>query len=387
MRLCPDCNEPTNHTIDYLGALLDTAFLPLAALTSRFAVKKYSPNRGKTFVKLYTLLEHLNLGRFLEHYDDKTLLLDQVLWDEAQKRGIIMREFRLFNAPKHLFVATLPQGRVIDFDGVPLPSMRGVWWINNKSVLKKKLQAKGLPVPRGGSAATLRGARTLFNTLQKPVIVKPSIGSASRHTYMHITTLQSLEAAFASAKKLSPWVMIEEELTGAVYRPTLVNGTLIATLRRDQPSVWGDGVHTVAQLVEEENKNTGRQGPYFTRMTLDVAADAELAEQGLTIESIPAPGTRVQLNQKINWSLGGTTIDVTNEVHPDNKQLFEEVAALLHAPLVGIDFIIEDISRSYKEQPTCGIIECNDMPYFDNHHLPYKGVPRDVAGPIWDLVS
>jgi D-alanine-D-alanine ligase-like ATP-grasp enzyme len=387
MRLCPDCNEPTSHSIDYLGALLDTTLLPLTSFVRRFSSTKGSPNRGKTFVKIYTLLERLHMGCFLEQYDSKTLLLDQVLWDEAKKRGIVMREFRLFNAPKALFIATLPGGRVLDFDGVPMPKARAVWWINNKSTLKKKFAAAGLPVPKGGSAATLHGARTLFNRLQKPVIVKPSIGSASRHTYLHIHTEAELQRAFLSAKKLSPFVMIEEELTGAVYRPTLVTAKLIATLRRDQPCVWGDGVKTVKELVADENKNAGRQGLYFRHIQLDAAAEAELQVQGLNTESIPALGKRVQLNQKINWSLGGTTTDVTGDVHPDNKKLFEEVAQFLHAPLVGIDFIIEDISKSWKSQSRCGIIECNDMPYFDNHHLPYKGAPRNVAGPIWDLVT
>ena len=386
-QFCPDCNERTNHRVEYLGALLDTAFLPLAALLQHFASGKPSGNRGRLFASLYISLEQLGLGHFLETYDDKTLLLDQVLWDEAKRRNIVMREFRLFGAPKGLFIATLPNGKVIDFDGVPLPAWRGMWWINDKPKLVQKLELAGFPVAKGGSARTLRQALSLHKTLQAPLVVKPSVGSASRHTTMHVTTKEQLEKAFALAKKLSPWVMIEGELSGAVYRPTLVNGKLMATLRRDQAFVTGDGIHTIQELVDEENKNPARKGPHFSPITLDEAAGKELMAQELNVESIPAQGRRVQLNQKINWGLGGTTTDVTDEVHPDNKKLFEDVAKLLHAPLVGIDFIIEDISRSWKEQPRCGIIECNDMPYFDNHHLPYKGKPRNVAGPIWDLVS
>jgi len=387
MNHCQECNEATNHAVEYVGALLDTALLPLASLQRRLLPRKSSPNRGKVFVRLYAALVRLRMGYFLEAYDGQTLLLDQVLWDEAKRRGIVMREFRLFGAAKGLFIATLPNGRVLDFDGVPLPQQRALWWINNKPKLVQRLSKAGFPVAKGGSAATLKRALALFNKLAKPLVVKPSAGSASRHTTMHVDSVEGLERAFRLAKKLSPWVMIEEELAGSVYRPTLVNGTLIATLRRDQPYVTGDGIKTVQELVEEENKNPARSGPHFGPIKLDGAAVAELAVQGLKVQSIPASGRRVQLNQKINWSLGGTTTDVTDIVHPDNKKLFEEVPKLLHAPLVGIDFIIEDISRSWKEQPKCGIIECNDMPYFDNHHLPYKGKPRNVAGPIWDLIT
>ncbi|HEV8666439.1 MAG TPA: hypothetical protein VN665_01145 [Candidatus Paceibacterota bacterium] len=381
---CPDCNESTNHRIEYMGALLDTAFLPLTALVSR--IPRRSGTHGRAFLRLYSILESLHMGRFLEYYDDKTLLLDQVLWDEAKQRGIVMREFRLFNAPKGLFIAILPSGKVLDFDGVPLPQSHAEWYINNKPKLIQKLREAGFPVANGKSVRTVGQARALFKTLAALVVVKPSIGSASRHTTMHVDTAEKLTTAFTLAKKLSPSVVIEEELQGQVYRPTLVGGKLIATLRRDQAFVTADGIHTVAQLVAEENKNTARQGPYFSRIKTDTSAVVELALQGLHLESIPAQGRRVQLNQKINWSLGGTTTDVTDEVHPDNVKLFEDVAAFLRAPLVGIDFIIEDISKSWKEQKRCGIIECNDMPYFDNHHLPYRGTPRDVAGPIWDLV-
>lgn len=221
----------------------------------------------------------------------------------------------------------------------------------------------------------------------KTAITKPTIGSASRHTTMHIADIPTLRSAFASAKKVSPFIIVEEELRGSVYRPTVVGGKLIATIRRDQPFVVGDGTSTVEELVAVENKNPQRSGPYFHPIQLNEAADAELALQELTQKSVPKSGMRVQLHPKINWAIGGTTTDVTEEVHPDNVALFEEVAKALKISLVGIDFIIEDISSSWKEQSGCGIIECNDMPFFDNHHLPYKGKPRDIAGPVWDLVT
>jgi cyanophycin synthetase len=145
-------------------------------------------------------------------------------------------------------------------------------------------------------------------------------------------------------------------------------------------------VHTIEELVAEANKHSKRGGPYFSKMTLDDAALSELSYLHLTPQSIPEKGMRVTLNQKVNWAIGGTTTDVTDEVHPDNKKLFEDAAQLLKAPVIGYDFIIEDIARSWKETKRSGIIECNSMPFFDNHHLPFAGEPRNVAGAIWDTV-
>ena len=142
----------------------------------------------------------------------------------------------------------------------------------------------------------------------------------------------------------------------------------------------GDGKRTIIELVAEANTHPARSGPYFHKMHLDDVADAELAWQGLTKDSVPEKGRKVTLHQKINWSVGGTTADVTDEVHPYNITLFEEVARILKAPIVGIDFIIEDITKPWKEQERCGILECNSMPFFDNHHLYFFAVIWDMNG-------
>lgn len=371
-----------------MALLMDSVGLPAFAYFSDTLSAFVGGSGSFSLAGFYRLLERLRLGEFRDEPDDKTLLLDQVLWDEAKRRGIRMREFRFLGIPKATFTAKLPDGREIDFGGVPFPSRKGstVWWIDTKSVLKKKFRALDIPVPNGGSVSNAKEAQKLFASLVPPVVVKPSTGSASRHTTMHIETEEELERAFQVAKQISPSVIVEEELIGPVYRPTIVDGKIIATLRRDQPCVYGDGKRSVIELVEEANKHPGRQGPYFSRMKLNDPAYAELAFQRILPEDIPAKGRRVTLHPKINWSVGGTTTDVTDEVHPDNRALFERIAEILRAPLVGIDFIIEDISRSWKEQGRLGVIECNSMPYFDNHHLPFDGKPRDVAGPIWDLV-
>ncbi len=340
--------------------------------------------RGST---IYDTLAQHGFGEYLDAPDEKTMLLDHVLWDEATARGIRMREFRLLGLPTNSFVAAFPTGEEIQFDSFPVPPgmSMGVWWLDNKSVMKKKFAELNIPVAVGGSAFTLAGAKKIFKKLGGPVIVKPYEGSASRHTTLHINDEEALERAFKISAQVSPKSIIERELKGAVYRPTLVNGKLIATLRRDKPQVIGDGVRTVSQLMEEANKHPKRGGPYYAKMKITPMGERELAYQNITLESVPAKGRTVILHPKISWSLGGTTVDVSEEVHPDNKELFERVAKILGAPVVGLDFIIEDIARSWKEQKDCGIIECNSRPFFDNHHLVFEGTPRNVAGAIWDM--
>ena len=312
-----------------------------------------------------------------------------MLWNEALKRGISVWEFRLTNLPRNIFIAEFVEGRRISYEGTPLPrhSADQVSWMDDKALLKKNFLELGIPVAHGGSVMTKNGALALFYSLAQPVIVKPRSGSASRHTTLHITDTDELTRAFIVAKQVSPAVIIEEELVGAVYRATVVDGKLVATLRRDQPHVIGDGVSTILELVNEANRHPARSGPYFSKINLDESAINELKWHDHILEDILPKGKRVTFHQKVNWSVGGTTADVTDLVHHDNVLLFEHVALVLKAPIVGIDFIIEDIAKSWKEQKRCGVIECNSMPFFDNHHLPFDGKPRNVAGAIWDMIE
>lgn len=320
--------------------------------------------------------------------DDGTLLLARCLWEDADRRGIDMWEWRLFGLARNMLMAKLPNGKTIAFEGIPSASYEHerVHWMDDKSRLKTEFQKRGLPVARGGAARTEKEALTVYRSIKPPVIIKPHSGSGSRHTILHIKDEKELLRAFRIAKQVSPKVVIEEELVGPVYRATVVDGTFQAALRRDPPSVVGDGTHTLIQLVEKENEKPGRSGPYFSKVQLTDAAEKELEWQGYTFDSVPPKGKRVYFHQKVNWSLGGTTADVTDLVHIDNVELFERAARELRAPIAGIDFIIGDISRSWKYQERCGILECNSMPFFDNHHLPFEGEPRNVAGAIWDMI-
>lgn len=388
---CAECGDGAIfHRVTYWSIVIDSFFAPFSrpnAFLRGLARLVYGVEQKVTPHVLEWLMKR-GIAERISEPDNDTQLLALMLWNEGKVRNVEIAEFRLFGLPRNIFVATLPSGKKIAFEGIPVPGLSDLDrepWMDDKAELKKRFRKLELPVAKGGAAGTYKEALRLFQELDPPAIAKPFSGSASRHTTLHIRDVQELKRAFEVAKQVAPKVVIEEELVGPVYRATVVNGTFAAALRRDQPHVVGDGVHSINALVEEANRHPARGGPYFHPIRLDAAADAELAWQGLTVDSVPEAGKRVTFHQKINWSVGGTTCDVTDEAHPDNVALFEEVARVLKAPIVGLDFIIEDIARSWKETPRCGILECNSMPFFDNHHLPFEGKPRNVAAHIWDM--
>ncbi len=79
-------------------------------------------------------------------------------------------------------------------------------------------------------------------------------------------------------------------------------------------------------------------------------------------------------------STGGTSVDVTDIVHPDNQALAVRAAAVTGLDVAGIDLIIKDISRSYMEIGGA-ICEVNYCPGFHAHWVA-QGKQRDMLTPF-----
>jgi D-alanine-D-alanine ligase-like ATP-grasp enzyme len=388
MKYCKDC-EPAQeiHIVAYLSVvfgMLDQPFFDIMELIFKNTAEKISNKISIPFFKTMVLLK---LGYFTDAPDEKDTWRTRCFWEEAMRRGIKMREFHL-GPVRDGFVAEY-KGKTLIFDGLPRPGLEespALKWMDNKGTMKEKFLKEGLPVARGGVAFTKSKALKIFNSITKPVITKPNLGSRSRHTLIHIDTEEKLIYGFKKAKKLSPLVVIEEELRGFLFRGTLVGGKLVGVIKRDQPEVTGDGVHTLKELMDKENERPERQGPIFHKIIIDPDAETELKREGMKMSDIPEKGRVVTFSQKTSRGCGGTTTDVTDVVHPDTVEMLEHVGTFLKDPLVGVDFIIEDITKSWKEEQHCGIIECNSLPFIDLHHYPLFGKPQNVAGKLWDLV-
>ncbi|KKP59554.1 MAG: UDP-N-acetylmuramyl tripeptide synthase [Candidatus Magasanikbacteria bacterium GW2011_GWC2_34_16] len=389
---CPDCGSaPVNHTLEsfdnWMEIITNPVLLPLDRLRQWIfpATSWIGDYLAPVLMEFFVLIK---LARWIDEPEDKISVRAKCFWEEAKKRGIKMREWRLFNLPNETFLAEWKKQKCI-FQGLPRPNgpdSDSLIWMDNKAEMKKNFLMWGIPVAKGRAVFSVKKAIFIFNNLAKPVIVKPASGSRSRHTTIHIETEKELIEAFNKAKMICPLVMVEEELQGSVYRAIVVGGKLEGVLRRDPAAVEGDGIHTVRELVEIENKKPLRQGPLFHYLVADEATESELKRQNLNWDSVPMLNRIVALGTKTSRGVGGALVDVTDIAHPDNIKLFTFIAEKLKDSLVGIDFIISDIKKSWQEQPRSGVIECNSMPFIDLHHYPLQGTPRNVAGALWDII-
>lgn len=385
-KYCPDCGEArVNHNVAYISVLLSAIIEPWTNWIGKIIPESSFDWFGSALTKILTFLK---LGKITYELQNDDSGRTRVLWEEAINRGINMYEFRLFGIGHNIFVSEY-KGEKRFFDVLPRPKIynpRGLEWMDDKGKMKKHFEKAGIKVARGGVTYFKGKALKIFHSLDKPVITKPNLGSRSRHTTTHISREEEFLIAFKKARQLSPWVMIEEELSGYVFRGTLVGGKLIAVLRREPAYVIGDGIHNVKELIEIENKNPLRNGKIFHQLLLDKEATKELTHWNRNENIVPKKDELVTLGQKTSRTVGGGITDMTDVVHPDNKMMLEKIAEVLDDPLIGVDFIINDVSRSWCDQPKCGVIECNSAPFIDLHHFPLVGKPHNVAGALWDII-
>ncbi len=385
-KYCVDCGgAQVNHTAVYMSILLGSLIEPWTNWMGRLIPEYKLEWIGPILTKTLTLI---HLGTITNEPSAFDSGRTKVLWEEAKKRGIALSEFNLFNIGHDIFISRY-KSKMRFFDVLPRPkdyNPKGIEWMDNKNEMKKHFRIAGIPVAAGDIASSKNEALQIFKTLNKPVIAKPNLGSRSRHTTTHITNEEEMTIAYKKAHQLSPWVMIEEELSGYVFRGTVIGKKLIAVLRREPAYIIGDGLHNVKELIDIENKNPLRNGDIFHQLSLDEEAIKELTYWKRSETTIPKKNETVTLGQKTSRSVGGGITDVTDIVHPDNIIMLEKIGEVLNDPLIGVDFIMDDVSVSWRDQPKAGVIECNSAPFIDLHHFPLVGKPHNVASALWDII-
>jgi cyanophycin synthetase len=203
-----------------------------------------------------------------------------------------------------------------------------------------------------------------------------------------LKTTDQVRAAYEQAQDYSSRVLVEACQSGNDYRILVVNGRVVAAAQRVPGHVVGDGRHTVAELVEVVNRDPRRglgHEKVLTRLEIDDQARRRLTVQGLGPESVPEAGRIVYLRSTGNLSTGGTAIDKTDSIHYDNRIMAERAVQAVGLDVAGVDFISPDISRSFKDVGGA-IVEINAAPGFRMHLAPTEGRPRDVAGPVIDML-
>ncbi|WP_027245710.1 cyanophycin synthetase [Leisingera daeponensis] len=248
----------------------------------------------------------------------------------------------------------------------------------------------GLPVPQQRMVYSAREAARAAARIGFPVVVKPLDANHGRGVSINLNSEAEVEAGFAEAKEhsRSRAILVESFITGFDHRMLVVNNKLVAVAKRVPGHVVGDGTHTIGELVKIVNQDPRRgigHEKVLTRLEIDNQANRLMEKAGVTEDSVLPDGEIFYLRSTANLSTGGTAIDLTDVVHPDNRDMAERAIMAVGLDVGGVDFLIDDITKSYKDIGGA-IVEVNAAPGFRMHVAPSEGKARDVAGKVIDML-
>ena len=255
---------------------------------------------------------------------------------------------------------------------------------SDKEEANRILADLGLPVPRQFLVYDVNRAVRAAERIGYPVVIKPLNANHGRGVSTHLETPEEIAIAFDKAREHHRAVIVESFIQGLDHRLLVVNGELVAAAKRVPGHVVGDGESSIEALVEKVNADPRRgvgHEKVLTRLEFDHQAERLLAERDYTHETVPEEGEVVYLRNTANLSTGGTAIDVTDIIHPDNVDMAVRAIKAIDLDVGGVDFLTTDISKSYRETKGA-ICEVNAGPGFRMHVAPSEGTPRDVAGPV-----
>ncbi|MCF4966755.1 cyanophycin synthetase [Nostoc sp. CMAA1605] len=265
----------------------------------------------------------------------------------------------------------------------------GVELACDKEATKRILAASGVPVPRGTVINFLDDLEEAIEYVGGyPIVIKPLDGNHGRGITIDIRNWEEAEAAYEAARQVSRSIIVERYYVGRDHRVLVVNGKVVAVAERVPAHVVGDGRTTIAELIEETNKDPNRgegHDKVLTKIELDRTSYQLLERQGYTLNSVLSKGAICYLRATANLSTGGIAVDRTDEIHPENIWLAQRVVKIIGLDIAGLDIVTTDISRPLRELDGV-IVEVNAAPGFRMHVAPSQGIPRNVAGAVMDML-
>lgn len=285
------------------------------------------------------------------------------------------------------FVSTLaltsPQGRTYYFDSCQPPLTSGAAMVIADNKLATYLIAGTLGLPIANFEMYDANTAADFLARNHDIVVKPIDTNHGDGITVGITTPEALEEAVAFAKGFSSKILLQARHSGEDCRVIVVDGQVVAATHRITAHVVGDGIHTVAELIDRKNNDPDRAKRHADSLSvIDLDSVVRYLGEHRLAEVLPV-GKKLDVLGTSNIGMGGEAQDMTDTVHPTFKDAAVRIATALDMFLCGVDFLAVDLTKPLT-QANGILLEINATPGLRMHQHPAHGTPRDVAGAIMD---
>ena len=258
----------------------------------------------------------------------------------------------------------------------------------NKELTKKMLDDAAIPVPTGDLVTDEEGLESVIRKIGYPIVLKPLDGNHGKGSSINVNDWEAAKIGLQHAQNYGPKVIVERYITGYDFRVLVINHKMVAAARRVPAHIVGDGEKNIQKLIDKENLDPRRGYGHenvLTEISVDKDTNELLEKLNYTLENIPQKGEIVYLKSTANLSTGGTSIDVTDMIHPENITMCERISKIIGLDVCGVDIMAENLTQPLKESGGA-ILEVNAAPGFRMHLAPSEGLPRNVAAPVVDML-
>ncbi|MEE3145794.1 MAG: cyanophycin synthetase [Bacteroidota bacterium] len=258
----------------------------------------------------------------------------------------------------------------------------------NKEQTKKMLDDASIPVAKGDICYDEEDLKDTIDHIGYPIVIKPLDGNHGKGASINVTNWEDAVKGLKHAKEYSRRVIVEKFVTGFDFRVLVINNEVIAAAQRVPAHVIGNGKNTIQELIDITNEDPRRGYGHenvLTEITIDRTTERLIDNAGYKLDSVLPKDETLYLKSTANLSTGGTSVDVTDLMHPENVFIAERISRVIGLDICGIDIMAPNLTQSLKENGGV-ILEVNAAPGFRMHLAPSEGLPRNVAAPVIDML-
>lgn len=304
-----------------------------------------------------------------------------LLENELAARGLNAKRIEIDHSNVFMF-DYLGKLRVITGVTPDLSSATSRIICNNKDLTERVAKTLGIPVPEGEIYADEQQAAAFLHKYKR-IVLKPTNGAHGNGITTNITSVDSLQEALTRAHESNPSyknILLQQQIEGNDYRVLVVGGEAIAIAERVPAYVFGDGVQTIEQLIEDENTTNPKRGANYEKTLNYIDSEAASTYLGNRMNDIPKEAERVQVVGTANIGTGGSAINRTGDVPVEIVEAALKIATAIGAFTCGVDFMYD------RESGAWYLIEMNGSPSFGLHVAPSEGEPIDVTKMFIDML-
>lgn len=253
----------------------------------------------------------------------------------------------------------------------------------NKDIANEYVRSLGVAIPETAFVSTNDEAALLAaGTVTKPVVVKPANGSGSVGVTRNVQDDAVLHSAVQAVWQKGWDALVQQQFYGEEIRMTVI-GEQVGVFWRQSARVLGDAVHTVGELIDEENaKRTTLHHKYITYPQLDVM----LITHDVDRSSIPAAGETVLLSDSTLVSGGASAIPIDDEIDASYLDIARKIANGLKTPFLAVDLLVKDF-RAPAAADNYIFLECNTAPSIKLYYSFRTGEQFDILGKLADMTD